>query len=203
MTSAPSLVVVGMSWGGLHAFSALLRRLPGDYPLPVAVVQHRSRESTSLLAEVLQDVTELAVHEVEDNDAVAPGVHLAPADYHLLVGDGLFNLSVDAPVRFSRPSIDVTFGSAADVYGARLAGVVLTGANDDGARGLECIVERGGIALVQDPADAESATMPLAALRRVPTAEVHALAALAARLVSLAGPPAPRAVPSPVGPRLP
>ena len=186
MTSAPSLVVVGMSWGGLHAFSELLRRLPGDFPLPVAVVQHRSRESTSLLAEVLQDVSALPVHEVEDNDPVGPGVHLAPADYHLLVGDGLFNLSVDAPVRFSRPSIDVTFTSAAESYGARVAGVVLTGANDDGARGLACIAEHGGLAMVQDPATAEAPTMPQAALRRVPSAEVHTLDALADRLLALA-----------------
>jgi len=200
---AVDLVVMGMSWGGLHALSTVLRHLPGDYPIPIAAVQHRSRESTSLLADLLQDCTDLPVREVEDQDAVEPGVHVAPPDYHLLLNDGHFSLSVDPPVRFSRPSIDVTFGSAADVYGARLAGVVLTGANDDGARGLECIVERGGIALVQDPADAESATMPLAALRRVPTAEVHALAALAARLVSLAGPLAPRVAPPPTGPRLP
>jgi len=187
VTTAPALVVVGMSWGGLQAFSALLRRLPADYPVPVAVVQHRSRESTSLLALVLQDAAALPVHEVEDHDPIVPGVHLAPADYHLLVGDGLFNLSVDPPVRFSRPSIDVTFTSAAESYGARVAGVVLTGANDDGARGLACSAEHGGLALVQDPATAEVPTMPQAALRRVPTAEVHTLDGLADRLLAIAG----------------
>ena len=188
MAAAVDLVVVGTSWGGLHAVSEVLRLLPGDYPLPLAVVQHRSRESTSLLADLLQDCTRLPVSEVEDQDAVAPGVHIAPPDYHLLVDGGHFSLSVDPPVRFSRPSIDVTFGSASDAYGPRLAAVVLTGANDDGARGLACVAERGGLALVQDPESAESPTMPVAALRRVPDAEVHTLPSLARRLVTLAGP---------------
>jgi two-component system chemotaxis response regulator CheB len=182
------LVVMGMSWGGLHALSTVLRRLPATFAIPIAVVQHRSKEATSMLRELLQDCTRLRVREVEDKDPLEPGwVYLAPPDYHLLVEPGHFALSVDAPVRFSRPSIDVTFSSASDAYGPRLAGVVLTGANDDGARGLRCIADRGGVAIVQDPATAESPIMPLAALRLVPEAEVHPLDGLAARLQALGG----------------
>ena len=190
MTGGPpvDLVVLGMSWGGLHALSTVLHRLPPEFPLPLAVVQHRGKDATSLLAELLQDCTALPVRDVEDKDPVAGGgVYLAPPDYHLLVEDGYFTLSVDPPVRFSRPSIDVTFGSAADAYGPRVAGLVMTGANDDGARGLRCIADRGGIALVQDPATAESPVMPVAALRRVPDAEVLPLDGIAARLAALAG----------------
>ena len=188
MTGAVDLVVLGMSWGGLHALSTILQALPRDFPLPLAVVQHRGRDAASLLAELLQDCTRLPVRDVEDKDPVdGGGVWLAPPDYHLLVESGYFTLSVDPPVRFSRPSIDVTFSSAADAYGARVAGLVMTGANDDGARGLRCIADRGGIALVQDPATAESPVMPVAALRRVPTAEVLPLDRIAGRLAALAG----------------
>ncbi len=184
---AVELVVMGMSWGGLHALSSILRRLPATFALPIAVVQHRSKDATSLLGELLQDCTPLRVREVEDKDPVEPGgIFLAPPDYHLLVEEGHFALSVDPPVRFSRPSIDVTFNSASDSYGPRVAGVVLTGANDDGARGLRCIAERGGVAIVQAPQSAESAIMPMAALRLVPQAEVLPLDGIAARLLTLA-----------------
>lgn len=187
MSGALELVVVGTSWGGLHAISTLLRALPGDFPLPIAIVQHRGRDAGHLLSELLRQCTALRVRDVEDKDALEPGsVYLAPPDYHLLAEDGFLALSIDAPVRFSRPSIDVLFTSAADVYESRVAGLVLTGANDDGARGLACIAGRGGHALVQDPATAESPIMPRAALLAVPAAEVHALDALAPRLVALA-----------------
>jgi len=183
-----ALVVVGTSWGGLNALSRLLRRLPEAFPLPLAIVQHRGKEGTSVLRDLLQDCTRLPVRDVEDKDALEPGtVFLAPPDYHLLVEAGHFALSVDPAVRFSRPSIDVTFSSAADTYGRRLVGVVLTGANDDGARGLRCIVDRGGTAIVQEPTTAESPTMPRAALARVPEAESLPLEAIADRLAALAG----------------
>jgi two-component system, chemotaxis family, protein-glutamate methylesterase/glutaminase len=128
------IVVVGTSWGGLQALSALLRALPADFALPVAVVQHRSRDAASLLAELLQDHTPHIVCDVEDKEAIAPGhVYLAPPDYHLMVEHGHFSLSVDPLVRYSRPSIDVLFETAAESYGAGTVGVVLTGANEDGA----------------------------------------------------------------------
>lgn len=188
MNGPHALVVVGTSWGGLNAVSLLLRHLPSRFPLPIVVVQHRGRDATTLLRDLLQDCTPLEVRDVEDKDPLDGGtVFLAPPDYHLLVEEGHLALSVDPPVRFSRPSIDVTFNSAADAYGARTIGVVLTGANDDGARGLHCIAERGGVAIVQEPDTAESAIMPSAALRRVAGAEVLPIPAIAHRLATLAG----------------
>lgn len=165
------IVVVGTSWGGLAALRELIAGLPGDFALPLVVVQHRHKESGSLLAGLLQDSTTLRVCEAEDKAPITGAtVHIAPADYHLLVEDGFFSLTMDEPVAFSRPSIDVTFVSVADVYGEHAVGVVLTGANDDGARGLRRIADRGGLTIVQLPATAESPTMPAAALSQVPEA---------------------------------
>jgi two-component system chemotaxis response regulator CheB len=187
----PSIILVGASWGGLNALSTLVGGLPPGFAVPLVLVQHRSRDAHSLLAELLQDHTALRVLEVEDKQPIASGhVYLAPPDYHLLVEDGHFALTVDEPVRFSRPSIDVTFSSAADSCGDRAVGVVLTGANEDGAAGLRRIAERGGRAVVQDPATAEVRTMPAAALRAVPAAAVLALDRIAAHLVALVGAPA-------------
>jgi two-component system, chemotaxis family, protein-glutamate methylesterase/glutaminase len=119
-------------------------------------------------------------------------VYVAPPDYHLFVEETYFSLSTDDAVRFSRPSIDVTFISAADIYGARVVGVVLTGANDDGARGLRRITDRGGLAIVQDPATAEVATMPEAALASVPEARVLDLPGIGLLLAELGSTPASR-----------
>lgn len=181
-----SAVAIGTSWGGLAALTKLLAKLPGDFSIPVVVVQHRSRDSEPLLVRLLQDATDLNICEIEDKDPLTPGtVHIAPANYHVLVEDGYFSLTIEEPVRFSRPSIDVLFTSLADTYRSTAIGVVLTGANEDGARGLAQIVERGGRALVQDPKTAEIPIMPEAAIRAVPTAEVLSLGALAPRLVEL------------------
>ncbi len=183
---APRLAVIGTSWGGLQALRELLAALPPRFRMPLVVVQHRSREATDLLRELLQDVTKLVVTEVEDKEPISAGhVYIAPPDYHLLVEEEHFALSVEEPVRFSRPSIDVTFGSAADAFGRDLVAVVLTGANDDGSRGLQYVVERGGIALVQDPESAESPIMPRAAIRMVSDAEVLPIPGIARRLAAL------------------
>ena len=181
-----SVVAIGTSWGGLAALTTLLRELPADFSIPVVVVQHRSPDSERLLGRLLQDATDLRVCEIEDKDELTPGtVHLAPANYHVLIEDGYTSLSVEEPVRFSRPSIDVMLTSAADTYGAAAIGVVLTGANEDGAQGLAHIVKRGGRALVQNPKTAEIPIMPEAAIRAVPTAEVLSLDALVSRLIEL------------------
>jgi two-component system chemotaxis response regulator CheB len=181
-----SVVGIGTSWGGLAAMTKLLGALPGDFSLPVVVVQHRGKDSDRLLSELLQDVTDLKVCEVEDKEPLLPGtVHIAPANYHVLIDAGYLSLTVEEPVRFSRPSIDVMFSSAADTYGSGAIGVVLTGANEDGARGLSHIVKRGGRALVQDPKTAEIPIMPVAAIKAVPGAEVLPLDALAPRLIEL------------------
>lgn len=184
-----ALVVVGASWGGLTALSKLIGSLPSDLRVPVAIVQHRSRHADNLLASLLQDVTPLRVVDVEDKEPLVPqSVYIAPANYHMLVEKGHLSLTTDPMVRFSRPSIDVTFLSAADTYLGSTIGVVLTGANDDGSRGLRHIVDRGGRAIVQDPKTAESPVMPLAALRAVPEATVVPLDQIAPRLVEMIGP---------------
>lgn len=181
-----AIVVLGTSWGGLNAVRVILGGLPTGIGLPIVIVQHRHRDSDGLLAELLQDVTAMPVAEVEDKDRVEPGrVFIAPPNYHLLIDDGHFALSTEEAVRFSRPSIDVTFTSAADAYGAGTIGVVLTGANDDGARGLRRIADRGGVSIVEDPATAEIATMPAAALRAVPTATVLPVGEIATHLCRL------------------
>ncbi len=147
--------------------------LPPRFAAPIIVVQHRHRDSDNLLVALLQEHTKLRVLEVEDKTEIEAGtVYIAPPDYHVLVDRGAMALSTDEPVRYSRPSIDVTFESAADAYTAGAIGVVLTGANDDGSRGLRRIADRGGRAIVQDPATADSAVMPTAALRAVPNADV-------------------------------
>jgi len=180
------LAVIGTSWGGLNALRELVSGLPSNLELPLVVVPHRRRHAEDLMTPLLQDWTTLHVREIEDKAPIASGtIHIAPADYHLLVDDGHFALSTDAPVNYSRPSIDVTFASVADACGDHAVGVILTGANADGAQGLRRIADRGGLALVQLPATAESPLMPSAALRSVPEARVLTLAEIAATLASL------------------
>jgi two-component system chemotaxis response regulator CheB len=183
---AYSVVAIGTSWGGLAALTKLLGDLPVDFAIPVVVVQHRSKDSERLLVQLLQDATDLQVCEIEDKDPLTAGrVHVAPANYHVLIEDGYSSLTIEEPVRFSRPSIDVMFSSAADTYRSAAIGVVLTGANEDGARGLAHIARRGGRTLVQDPKTAEIAIMPEAAIRAVPTGEILPLERLAPRLIEL------------------
>jgi two-component system chemotaxis response regulator CheB len=161
------LIVIGASLGGLRAVEKLLRGLPADLGVAVAVAQHRGADSTrGSLESILQQYTRLEVVEAGDKDPIEPGhVYLAPPDYHLLVELGSFALSVDERVQYARPSIDVLFESAADAYAERLIGIVLTGANADGASGLAAVKRRGGVAVVQDPGTAEARSMPEAALK--------------------------------------
>lgn len=181
------IVVVGVSAGGLSALQTLLGGLKGSFNVAVVLVQHRSKESDAL-CELLQDAAMLPVHEATDKMPIEAGlVYLAPPDYHLLVEDGFFSLSTEEPVMYSRPSIDLALDSAADAYGPRAVGVVLTGANRDGARGLRRLVDAGGYGIVQDPASAEVAVMPAAALRAVPEAQCIPLAGIAAHIRSLPG----------------
>jgi len=180
------LIVAGASLGGFDALAMLLGALPGDYPLPLAVVQHRSMDSDDLLSVLLQRTTRLPLAEVEDKQPILPGtVYIAPANYHLLAERNHFALSVDDRVRFARPSIDVLFESAADAYRERLAAVLLSGSNDDGAQGVARVKERGGLTIVQDPASAESARMPAAAIAASPVDYVLPLAGIAQLLTNL------------------
>ena len=186
---AYQLILIGTSWGGLAALRTVIAALPPDFPIPIAIVQHRHRDSDGLLARFLQGHTGLCVCEVEDKQPIEPGnVFIAPANYHLYVERGSFSLSIDAPVRYSRPSIDVTMMSAADAYGHALVGIILTGANADGSAGLRRMANAGALAVVQDPATAEMPVMPQAALRAVPTARVFAVDRIGPFLAQLASP---------------
>ncbi len=181
------LVVIGASWGGLKATEILLSGLPKDFPLAIAIAQHRHRNARELLSELLQEHSLLPVVEVEDKLAIVPGhVYLAPADYHLLVEPGNFALSTEAPVHYSRPSIDLLFESAADAYTHRAIGVILTGANQDGAQGLAALKRRGGLAIVQEPTEAESSFMPTAAIAATQVDHILPLAEIAPCLIKLA-----------------
>jgi two-component system, chemotaxis family, protein-glutamate methylesterase/glutaminase len=185
------VVVVGASAGGLHALRTLVAGLPTDFRLPVIVVQHRAKES-ELLCELLQECAPLPVQEVMDKMDMGPGVFVGPPDYHLLVDDGYFSLTTDEPVRYSRPSIDVMFESAVDTFGMDVVGIVLTGANADGARGLRRIADAGGHAVVQDPETAEVRVMPRAALKAVPDACVLAVEDIPGHLARIQGRRLPR-----------
>jgi len=190
MTDAPGVgydvVVVGTSWGGLAALRTLVAALPASFRMAVTLVQHRHKDSDHVLRALLQERSPLVVCEVEDKMPLEEGhIYVAPPDYHTLVEPGHFALSTEAPVRFSRPSIDVTFTSAADAYGHRMVGVILTGANADGAEGLRRVSDLGGLAIIQDPATAESSMMPAAAQRAVPRARVMPLPQIAEYLVTL------------------
>ena len=162
------LVVVGASFGGFDALKTVLRALPASFPVPVAIVQHVGTPGSGL-ATLLQRYSDLVVADAEDKDDLYPGfAYLAPPGYHLLIERGSLALSIDPPVQHARPSIDVLFESAADVYGPEVVGVILTGTGRDGALGLTHIKRRGGLAVVQDPVTARRAAMPEAALASTP-----------------------------------
>ena len=180
-------VAIGTSAGGIDALSVLLPALPADLRAAVFVVIHVPRQRPSHLVEIFQPRCALPVREALDKDRVEPGtVYFAPPDYHLLIDRGpALALSVDDLVNFSRPSVDVLFESAADVYGARLLGIILTGASPDGAAGLQAIRRAGGTTIVQEPANAQVAIMAEAALKQGPADHVLTLDAIAARLATL------------------
>ena len=183
------LVAIGASWGGLDVLRDVLRELPAELNAAVMIAQHRSPEShPTAFRDLLGAVTRLHVREAADKDEIQPGTaYIAAPDYHLLVDPGALSLSTDEPVLYARPSIDVLLESAAESYRERCVGVVLTGANDDGAQGLARVVELGGTAIVQDPETAQRDEMPRAALKAVPSARVTPVADIAPLLVDLCG----------------
>lgn len=187
-------VVIGASAGGIVAITTILPALPASFPVPIVVVLHQHPGGGADWSDYLGRQTSLAVVEVEDKMALAAGtIHCAPPGYHLLMEqDGSFALSVDEKVHFSRPSIDLLFASAADAFGPTLIGVILTGANDDGAEGLAAVAARGGVAIVQSLESAAWPIMPAAALQAVPQALVVDLAMLAATLITLTSSSSPR-----------
>jgi two-component system chemotaxis response regulator CheB len=181
------LVIIGASWGGLHAVGEVLSGLPEDFPAPVLIVQHRAEDAEDILAGLLDRRGPLSVLDADDKAELVPGcIRVAPPGYHVMVERGHVELSTEASVAFSRPSIDVALETGAQAYGAGLVGVVLTGANDDGAHGLAEVRRRGGMAIVQDPASAERRTMPDAAIAAADPQAVSALEEIAPLLVRLA-----------------
>jgi two-component system chemotaxis response regulator CheB len=167
-------VVIGASAGAVEALTVLLPVLPRTLRVPVIVVVHLPPDRESALPALFQGRCALTVKEAEDKEELAAGVvYFAPPNYHLLVEPSLqLALSSEEPVLYSRPSIDLLFLSAADAYGPDLLGIVLTGANSDGARGLRAVCDAGGAAVVQSPQTALVPTMPLAALAACPAAHV-------------------------------
>lgn len=163
-------VVMGASAGGIRALSVLLPALPRSLRAPVFIVLHLPRDKPSLLTDIFSRKCAVPIREAEDKEPVVPGtVYFAPANYHLLLDRGpQLALSADDPVYHSRPSIDVLFESAADVYADRLLGVILTGANEDGASGLASVHDQGGVTVVEHPETSYSPQMALAALKMRP-----------------------------------
>lgn len=177
-------VVFGASAGAVQALSAILPRLPRGYPWPLLAVVHVP-SGRSDMAPLFQSRCAIAVREPDDKEPIMPGtLYFAPPDYHLLVErDHSIALTMDDPVLFSRPSIDVLFESAAEIYGPGLTAVVLTGANEDGAAGARAVAAAGGTVLVEDPETALVAAMPSAAIAHCPTAHVLSLDAIADWLI--------------------
>ncbi len=180
-------VVIGASAGGVEGLSVLLPTLPATLQAPVFIVMHLPREQRSLLAEIFAPKCALRVSEAEDKTPVAPGcVYFAPPDYHLLLDEGpSMALSVDEPVHFSRPSIDVLFESASDLYRQQLLGIILTGASRDGADGLAAVRRAGGITVVQQPDGSYESHMAVAALKLGPVDYVLPLDGIARLFRSL------------------
>jgi two-component system chemotaxis response regulator CheB len=181
-------VVIGASAGGVEALTEILPALPAGLRPALLIVLHLRRERPSLLVEIFASRCALPVREADDKEPVEPGtVYFAPPDYHMLLEKNhQIALSADEPVYFSRPSIDVLFESAADVYGERLLGIILTGANEDGAAGLHAIHQAGGVTVVQQPDSAKVPLMIVSALQRGPADYVLSLPEIAQLLGTLA-----------------
>jgi two-component system, chemotaxis family, protein-glutamate methylesterase/glutaminase len=160
-------IVVGASAGGIEAMMQLFSTLPPNYPLPIICVLHIPDKHDSNLAEVFQQWARIKVQDAEDKAAIEGGrLYFAPAGYHLLIeDDATFSLSCELPVNYSRPSIDLLMQTAAQAFGKKMLGILLTGANFDGALGMKAIKDHGGLTIVQEPLEAKSGTMPKEAIK--------------------------------------
>lgn len=160
-------IVIGASAGGLHALTTIFETLPADFKTPIIVVQHRAKDEKGLLEEVLQNKCKLKIRQADDKEKIKGGnIYIAPPDYHLLIeSDRTFSLSYDPLVNYSRPSIDVLFESASEIFKSKLLAIILTGANNDGAAGIEKIKKLGGFTIAQNPETALFPSMPRAAIK--------------------------------------
>jgi len=188
MTKAIELVAIGCSAGGFEALNTILPAIPVEFPAAVIVVLHIPADSGNLLADSFRKKCVAQVSEAEDKMPIEKGhIYFAPANYHILAEpDHVISLSTEEPVHYSRPSIDVLFESVAMAYGPAALGIVLTGANDDGAEGLQKIIAQGGRSIVQDPAEADYASMPEAALRLNPASKSLKISQIVEHLQGLA-----------------
>ncbi|HTU58706.1 MAG TPA: chemotaxis protein CheB [Polyangiales bacterium] len=188
-TTPLEIVVIGASTGAVEALHVLLPLLADGLSVPVVVVVHLPANHRSLLPEIFAPLCQAPVREPLDKEPVAGGViWFAPADYHLLIeSERSFAFSVDAPVKYSRPAVDVLFESAARAYGPGVTGVVLTGASEDGADGAATIRTHGGCVYVQDPAEAEAKLMPMAAIRLAAPQYIGTLTGIAKQLRASTG----------------
>ena len=162
-------IVVGVSSGGLNAMKIMFSLLPREFSIPIVIVQHIGAQSENIWVQLLKDKCKLEIKEADEKEIIEIGkIYIAPPNYHLLIEqDKTFTLTVDERVNYARPSIDVLFETAAEAYQNRLVGIVLTGSNNDGSKGLKRIKEYGGLTIVQQPDTAESSFMPASAIATV------------------------------------
>lgn len=182
-------IVIGASAGGMDAIKSILMPLQEEFQVPILIVQHLGPHSDGYMARHLNELCKINVKEADEKEKIIPGnVYIAPSNYHLLVEkDETLSLTVDPKVNYSRPSIDVLFESAAEVYENELIGIILTGGNGDGSKGLKRIKEFGGLAIVQDPRTAEADFMPKAAMKASEVDYILSLNKISNKLIKLVG----------------
>lgn len=180
-------IVIGVSSGGMNALKVMFSLLPKDFNTPVIIVQHIGAHSDSHWIKLLNDKSNLPIKEADEKEKIENGkVYIAPPNYHLLIEkDKTFSLTVGERVNYSRPSIDVLFESAAEAYADKLIGIILTGSNNDGTKGIKRIKECGGLAIAQDPETAESSYMPASAIADVQVDYVLPLDGIADLLIKI------------------
>ncbi len=180
-------IVLGASAGGFYALRKLIPMLPGEFSIPIVIVQHISPTSDNYMARFLDNLSEIKVKEVDEKEPLLPGhVYIAPPNYHLLIEeDRTISLSTEEKKNYSRPSIDILFETAVLAFGKELIGIILTGANNDGAEGLKKIKEAGGYCIVQDPKEAEANAMPIAAIKKSNPDKILGLTDIAIHLIEM------------------
>lgn len=180
-------IVIGSSAGGLKALKKLLTKFGKDFKIPIIIVQHTSPNSDNYITTYLNDLCELEIKEADEKEPITGGhVYFAPPNFHLMVEEDFsLSLSVEDRVNFARPAIDVLFDTAADCYKAELIGIVLTGANNDGSRGLKKIKRLGGLTIVQDPETAEVESMPVSAIKTTKVDHILSLTAISKLLIKI------------------
>ena len=176
MASTNKIIAIGGSAGSLPVVLHILQNIPREYAVPIVIILHRLKNTPSEMDKIVSITrSDLKLVEPDDKEPISPQcIYIAPANYHLLVEAGkTFSLDYSEPVQYSRPSIDVSFESIAAAYGANATAILLSGANNDGSEGIAKIMEKGGVAIIQDPSVSEYPAMPVAAIKRNPTAFIY------------------------------